>query len=278
MIASTIGEIGSRWELEPGVVVALVAAAAIYLAGVRRARRWPAARTAAFLAGLVVLAVATTSGLHAVGEELLSVHMVQHLVLTLAVPPLLLAGAPLVLALRTLPPGPRRSLARLTVGPAGRVAAHPAVALTVFVVVLLGVHAPPVYDAALRSPPIHAAEHVLFLAAALLLWVPVLAVEPLPHAPSPLLRILVVLAAMPPMIALGVALRCSASVVYDGYAATAAAHGTTALADQRLAGIVMWVGGSLAMAAIAVTAGWMAILREERRAVRAEGLGRRPAA
>jgi len=268
-----LGDLLGDWRLDPGLVATLLAAAGLYLAGARRARRWPAARTAAFLAGLLLLALALESGLHAVGERLLSVHMVQHLVLLVAVPPLLLAGAPQALALRTLPPAPRRALAGLLSGRAARIASHPVTVLAVLSVVVAGAHLPAVYDAAVRQPLLHDLEHVVFLAAALLFWIPVLAVPPAPHAPSPLVRLLLVIGSAPPMAAVGVALATAGSVVYPPYAGGAAAYGTTALADQRLAGTIMWVAGTAAMALIAVVLGWRAVLAEEARQVARERRG-----
>jgi cytochrome c oxidase assembly factor CtaG len=129
---------------------------------------------------------------------------------------------------------------------------------------------PAFYDAALASPALHVLEHVLYVSASLLLWVPILAVEPLPHAPSPVIRLLTVMAAMPAMILLGVALTTATSVAYPTYAASAGAYGTTALADQALAGQIMWFVGGMGMAAIALVAAWRAVLAEERRAVLAE--------
>nr|WP_246344993.1 cytochrome c oxidase assembly protein [Conexibacter arvalis] len=254
-------------------MLALAACAGAYLAGVRRVRRWPATSTAAFLAGLALLGVALESGLHAVGERLLSVHMVQHLVLLVAVPPLLIAGRPQALALRALPPASRRALARLLGGRTARVATDPIVVLALLSVVLVATHLPAFYDAAVRSPLLHDAEHVLYLTAALLFWIPVLALPPQPRARSPLVRVLLVLASMPAMTAVGVALATASTVVYAPYADGAARYGTDALADQRLAGTIMWIGGSALMALLAVAIGWRAVLAEEQRQLVRERAG-----
>lgn len=259
------------WSADPGLLAALAIVTAAYLEGVRRARRWPAARTAAFLGGIAVLVVALQSGLHDVGDRLLAVHMVQHLVLILVAPPLLLAGAPFVLALRSLPPGGRRALARLLMGPVGRTLTRPSVVLAGVLVVLFGTHLPGFYDAALRHPAIHDLEHALYVGASLLLWIPVLAVEPLPHAPSPIVRILIVLAAMAPMVLIGVQLATAEHVVYAPYAG---AYGISALADQRAAGTIMWVFGSAIGAVLAVTMGWRGVRQEEARAVAREQAAR----
>jgi putative membrane protein len=254
-----------EWRLDPVLSGGVLAAAVAYLAGARRVRRWPPGRTAAFCGGLLLLFVTLQSGLHHQGEELLSAHMVQHLLLTLAVPPLLLSGAPLALALRALPEGPRRALARALRGRAVHALTHPVVAWTAFTAALLAVHVPAFYEASLRSEAVHGVEHAVLLAASLLFWLPLLAVEPAPHRPSPAGRVLSLLLAMPPMALVGVALLSSSTVVYDPYLATARELGVSALADQRAAGTVMWVGGTLALVAATLAVGWAALRREEER-------------
>jgi putative membrane protein len=266
------------WELDPPIAGGLAIATALYLAGVRRARRWPARRTAAFLAGLALLAVALESGLQRHGDELLSVHMAQHLILMLGVPPLLLLGQPLVLALRTLPSRWRDALALVVRGRAARVVVHPAVALGVFAAVVVATHVPAFYEAALRSDALHGAEHSAYLWASLLLWTPVLGVAPMPRPPSPLMRLLVLLSTMPPMALIGVVLMSRDNVVYPSYGAGAARWGVSALADQQVAAALMWVGGSLALIAITVGVAGVALRREEARAVARESYERRRAA
>jgi putative membrane protein len=253
-----------EWRLDPALLAAVTATAALYLAGARRARRWPAVRTAAFLAGLALLVVALQSGLHARGEQLLSVHMVQHLVLTMGVPPLLLLGAPLSLALRTVPASGRRSLARTLRGPL-RGLAHPVVTWALFTFVLVGSHAPAIYDAALRHEPLHEVEHAVYLCAALLFWLPLVGSEPLPAGPSPAGRILYLLASMPPMALVGVGLVADSHVAYAAYLEPARARGVSALSDQHAGGMVMWVGGTLVLAVAVLAVGWVALRREEER-------------
>jgi putative copper resistance protein D len=265
------------WQLDPLLALGLVAAAGAYGLGVVRARRWPARRTAAFLAGLALVAFALESGLHPRAEELLSAHMVQHLILVLAAPPLLLLGEPLVLALRTLPPGARRALARAVQGRAARLLAHPAIALALFAVVLVGSHAPSVYEATLRSEWLHGAEHAAYLWVSLALWVGVLGLTPMPRPPSPLIRVLVLLASMPPMALIGVGLMSSDRVVYPSYLDGARQWHVSALADQHLAAGIMWIGGSFALIGLTVAVAASALRREEARAVAREAYADRRA-
>jgi putative membrane protein len=240
--------------------VILAATAAAYLVAARRAHRWRVSRTATFMAGLVLLAAALLSPLHAAGERSLAAHMVQHLLLTLVIPPLLVLGRPAALMLRGGPVAARRPLASLL-----RVAAplgHPALALAVFAAVLIGTHAPAFYDAALRDSVLHDLEHVLYLGAALLFWQVVLAPEPHPRAASPVVRMLLVVAAMLPMAVVGVGLLIPDHVVYPAYG-----HD---LADQRRGGSIMWLWGTLFLAVALLAAGWWGVVREHRRQVALE--------
>ena len=106
----------TEWTLDPFLFVGTVWVTGLYLWGVwtlhERGDRWPAGRTAAFLGGMACFVVATQSGLAAYDTALLSVHMVQHMVLAMVVPVFLALGAPVTLALRTLPRTPRGAAAR----------------------------------------------------------------------------------------------------------------------------------------------------------------------
>ncbi|MEA2297969.1 MAG: hypothetical protein QOF77_905 [Solirubrobacteraceae bacterium] len=257
-------------SLDPAVLGPVILAAAAYLTGARRlgrrGRGWPCRRTVAFLAGLGVLAVASQSGIDRWSERLLSVHMVAHLLIIGPGALLLVAGAPVTLALRTLAGGARRGLVGLLHTRAVRVLTHPAVTLSLFSAVLLATHVPVVYDAALRDPVLHAVEHAAYLWAALLFWAPVAAVDPVPHRLSPVGAIGYLLVAMIPMSAVGAALISTDSVAYSAYLAPARSLGVSALADQRTGATVMWLGGSLVLIAATLLAAWTALLREERRA------------
>lgn len=234
--------------------------AGVYLAAARRTPRWPRRHTACFLGGLAVLALA--AGLAGAAAERLSWHMVQHVVLALVAPPLLVLGRPVTLALRVLPAARARGAARLLRSPPLQLLTRPLVASSLFSAVLVASHVPTFYDATLRSEPLHAAEHALYLWTALLLWAAVLRAEPLPGSPSPLTRILALMLVMVPMALVGTALIGWDGVVYDHYATAAAAE---AAPDQRIAGWLMWIGGGAVVALATVWAGWSALEREEAR-------------
>lgn len=262
-------ELALDWHVHPLVSAAIVLNAAAYSAGAvrasRNAGRWPRRRTAAFLAGLVVLAVSLQSGLDSYGTELLSVHMAQHVLLTLVAPPLLLLGAPVTLALRTLSGRSRRLLAATVTSRAARAVVHPVIAWPAFTAVLVGSHLTPFYDAAVRSEALHGLEHFLYLAGAVLFWAPLVGSDPLPRSEQPALRILYLLLAMPPMALVGAVLAYADSVRYPAYLEPARTLGASALEDQVAGGMIMWLGGSAILVAATLAVGWAALAREERR-------------
>jgi putative membrane protein len=274
----SIGELAGGWQLDPGLLASAAAALGAYAWGVARVERvargrgraWPPGRAACFALGVAALLVALCSGLDGWADRLLSVHMVQHLVLTLVAAPLLVAGAPVALALRTLPRNQARGLARALRSRPARALAHPLCAFALLPALMLASHLTGIYELTLRHPLAHAAEHLAFLGAALLFWLPVLGAEPLPHRPGPLGRLLYLLLAMPAMAAPGVVLTSDESVRYSAYLAPARALRIDALADQHAAGAIMWVAGSALAGLLTVLAVWLALEEEERRTVARE--------
>ena len=246
--------------VDPGGIAAL-AGAFVYLVldhrvrrirgrGVSRGRRW------AFLAGIIVIVVALTGPIDAAVTRSFSAHMVQHLLLTMVAAPLLLIGAPVTLALMAWPGKTRRRLlGALHSGPA-RLPANPLVTWTLFFAVIWGSHLTGLYDAALRNEGVHAVEHLVYLSAALLFWLPIVGADPIPTVLSYPARILYLFLAMPAMAFLGLALTSANHVLYPAYAH---AEGVAALADQQTAGAIMW-GGTMIFVVPAlaiVLLGWM---------------------
>src|SRR2546421_562256 len=184
-----------HWRLDWALNAQAALYAALYLWGTRRARRWPARRTVSFLAGIGCVVVALESGVDSFDDRLLSVHMVQHTLLLLVAPLLLLGGHPVLLALRALPTDPRRRLVRILRW--SRRLTGPLQCLGVFSVVVLVTHLPAFYDATLRQPALHDAEHLAYLLAGALMWWPLVGVDPAPaHRLGGVGRPLCLLAAM----------------------------------------------------------------------------------
>ncbi len=219
----------------------------LYVAAAARVRRWPAHRIAAFLAGVVV--AFTALGLP---DGRLEVHMAQHLTLALVAAPLLVAGSPLALALRAAH-RPARAVLR---APA---LAHPLLGWGALAFMMVIAHLPAVWDATDHGLA-HVAAHAAWLAAGALFWRPLLGVDPVPHRPRAIGRLLLLTTAMAPMGAVGATMLDARSAWYAG--ATAA--------QTRAAGAVMWIGGGCVLAAMTVVLGWSAVVQEHRRRLGAE--------
>jgi putative membrane protein len=254
-------ELGGAWTFEPVTVAALVLAGALYAAGAAALRSSPAGRRAlpplrlvAFGLGLAAAGGALVSPLHALGEALFSAHMLQHIVLVMIAPILLVLGRPLLVMQAAMPPG-----ARVAVSRAGRKLARPVTAspswpfavLLVHAVVLWVWHAPGLYQAALASPALHALEHATFFATALVFWSVLLHSGARSVLSAPAAVLYVFLAALQSG-ALGALLTFAPAPLYPDYAAGAALWGRDLLVDQSLGGLLMWIPGSIAYAIAAL--------------------------
>jgi len=242
----------TSWTLEPFALIGIMAAAMLYLVGVRRVDRAhpanpvPRRRTAAWLAGLAVIGVALFSFVDVYATSLFSVHMVQHLLLAMVGAPLLLLGAPITLLLRVASPETRqrRILPVLHSRPV-RVISHPVVGWLVFAVVVWASHFSPIFDAALEDSAIHALEHALYVGAGLLFWWPLVGADPHLFRMSHGMRLGYMLLAMPLNSFLGFVLFVTPVVLYEHYASVQRLWGPTPLEDQQLAGGIMWAAGDL---------------------------------
>ena len=180
----TLGRVFTETSLEPVPFVLTVWIAGLYLFGVvalhRRGDRWPVGRTCSLVAGMGLFWWATSSGLAAYDTTLLSVHMVQHMVLSMLVPLALALGAPITLALRTLPTRPRRWLLVCLHSRVARVLSFPPLTFTLYVLSPWALYFTGWYDASLNSDYVHEAMHVhLVLVGCLFFW-PMVGIDPLP--------------------------------------------------------------------------------------------------
>lgn len=272
----TLARLLGSWSFDPLVTLLLVAAALLYARGTWELRRrrpgggWPFARAVSFAAGLLALALALMSGIDALSDELLSVHMVQHLLLALLAPALLLYGAPVRLALAAGSPALRAATVRVLRTRALRALAHPAVGCALFAGAVLAWHLTGLFGLALEHPTVHVLEHASYFWAGILLLAPLVAADPLPHRPGAVGRFCWMMAAMIAMAVPGALLAFAPTVRYPQYLAPARALGRSALADEHVAGAIMWVGGGVAMFAIALAVTGSAMLAEERRQRRRE--------
>jgi putative membrane protein len=263
----------SNWQPTASVLVLCVLAAALYaLAVQQRNRPWPKRRTAAFGFGLLAVMVALDSGVDIYAAQLVSIHMIQHLMLTLVAAPLLAAGAPVRLALGATHGSARRRFAGALGSPPARMLAHPWSAWLLFVGFIVGWHLSPLYGLSARDALLHELEHVLLLAAGMLFWMQALRADPLPHGLGPVGRLLYLLAAMPAMSIIGVWLVVAHTPRYPAYAAAASQLGVSSLYDEHVAGVIMW-GGDALIGAVTLVLACGALLREERRTAAREAYG-----
>jgi putative copper resistance protein D len=274
----TLARLLGSWSADPGLIAALAITGGAYLLGMARAPRgWPVRRTSSFLGGLFVLGLALLSGIDRYADELLSVHMTQHLLLVLVAPALLLCGAPVRLALAGSPPRGRVALSGVLSSRAVRTLGRPLVGFTVFSLAMLAMHLTGFFELALEHPPIHILEHALCFWAGLSLLATLIGADPLPHRPGPVARFCWLMGAMVVMAIPGALLTFAATVRYGFYLKPARALGHSALADQHLAGAIMWIGGGIVMFALALSVAMGAMLAEERRQQRREQHGERAA-
>jgi putative copper resistance protein D len=240
------------WTIEPAVFLVLVAAAVVWVRLVRQVNRAhpanpvPRRRTVCFLLGLGAVAVALMSGIDTYDTTLFSVHMVQHLLLTLVAAPLIVLGAPITLVLRASTPHVRhRVILPILHSRVMRAVTFPVVTWVLFAATMWWTHFSPIFNASLENPAIHDLEHFLYLTVGLLFWWPAIGLDPSPWRMSHPVRAMYVFLQMPQNTFLAVTILNSAVVLYAHYATLVRPWGPTALEDQQLAGAIMWICGDV---------------------------------
>jgi cytochrome c oxidase assembly factor CtaG len=230
------------------MLIALVLAALIYLRGwthLRNANAIAAWRAVSFCGGLLCIWIAAASPLAELDEQLLSVHMVQHLLLMVAAPPLLLLGSPVLPLLHGLP----KLAMRGGLGPflrlpvvhwIGHTFANPVFCWLAATAILIGWHVPSAFALGLASEPWHRVEHASFLTAGLIFWWPVIPSWPGVSYPQWSTVLYLFLATLP-CDALSAFLAFCDRVVYPAYLATPRRFDISPLQDQQCAGALMWV-------------------------------------
>jgi cytochrome c oxidase assembly factor CtaG len=250
----------TAWSFEPTVILSVALAAWIYIEGLRElARRGRLRRSvapwqiASFGLGLLCILLGLISPIDTLSNQLLTAHMVQHLLLLMIAPPLLLLGKPIPVLLVGAPHGLVRSIARahaktpwfhdLT-----HLLTRAYVAWPLFVVTMLTWHLPVFYDAALNNVTVHLFEHVCFLVTGIIFWSVVVQPFPGPRRLAHGWRFLYVMAAMVPDSVLGSWFMVDGSPVYSFYAALPRLWDISVLDDQSLAGNIMLIGGDFVFA------------------------------
>jgi putative membrane protein len=233
------------WSLHPSVLIGTGLLGALYFYGIGPLRRrygWgpPAspAQILSFCTALAVLLVSLNGPVHELSDYyLFSIHMVQHLVLTLVFPPLLLYGIPGWLI--------RPIALRPGVYPLARTLSRPWVAALLFSASILVWHLQPLYDLMMRSHEVHIGTHLMFMVTATIMWWPVMSSVPELRRLSPLAGILYLFLICLPMQVVGAFITFADGVLYPWYAAASRTWGLSPLDDQRLGGLLMWIPGNL---------------------------------
>jgi putative copper resistance protein D len=252
------------WRFDLLFGTAAVALALVYLLGVRRLHRrgdrWPVGRTVGWLGGCAALLVATSSGIGRYGPAMFSVHMAEHMILSMLVPILLVLGAPVTLALRALPPagranppGPREWLLAGVHSPPARVLTHPLVALALFVGSYYALYFSDLFAAALPLHPAHVFMNVHFVLTGLLFFWPLIGVDPAPRRLPPAARLGILFASVPFHAFFGVALMSSNTVIGESfYRALALPWVEDPLRDQQLGGGLAWASGEIPLLLVVI--------------------------
>lgn len=240
----TPGSVWRAWTLEPFELIPLAAVAVLYARGARGLHE-PVLRRRqvfAFGTGIGVLTLALASPLAALADTLFSGHMVQHLLLWLVAAPLIVYGRPLLAIGLGLPVGVRRALRPSRIL---RALAHPLVVWGLYAAALWGWHLPGPYQAAVHSPAIHALEHLSFLGTALLFWGVVVGVPRRRLSYGATLAF--VFTTMLHSVWLAMVLSFVPTPIYPVYEPGTALWAWASLADQQVAGVVMWVPSAIVL-------------------------------
>jgi len=256
----------SSWDWRFEIILVLLTFGTLFLLGWRRLRiisgpprnwrslgaRW---RPVLYVSGLLVLGIALMSPIEVLVQQLFFVHMIQHLLLIMVVPVLLLLPNPMPFVLWGMP-----TPARLTVGEwlnniinknsaTGRVLRRitsPLAVWFIMIVFIIGWHDPFMYNAALRNEFVHDIEHLTMFFAGMLFWWTVTGAGPRLHKNlSRPAKVAFVLAAIPPNMALGVVLSFAQQPIYTYYSDMPRLWGISVMDDQRISGIVMWIPGGM---------------------------------
>jgi putative membrane protein len=238
---------GTWWIIEPPVALGVLLLAALYLYGVGPLRRRyklaahvERRQVIQFLLAMAIIFISLQGPLHELSDYyLFSAHMLQHLLVTLIMPPLLLKGIPdwLIRPLLQLP----------GVMPVARFLTSPFVAFGLFNAVFTIWHVPSLYQRALGDPAIHSMEHILFMGTAVLTWWPVFSPTPLlPALNDPLQMMYLFFQSIIPTV-IGALIVFADIVLYPYYAAAPRVIDLTPIDDQQIAGLLMWFGGAAAI-------------------------------
>lgn len=267
-----MGQFAQAWSFEFPAIAVLPTLTVCYLLAARLVserhpqQRWPARFTGNFLAGIGLVTVVTLGPLGSYDGVFFWAHMAQHIVLMMLAAPLLLRGQPVLLVLRVSSVGFRRGVVVPTLRSRPmRVLTHPVASWLVFAGVLVGSHVTGFFEFALEHPAVHQyVEHPLYLGSGLSCFYPMLGIGPASKRMRPTGTVLYVSMMMAVEVAVGLWIAGARLVLYPYYLAVPHQPWgpATALADQRIGGILMWSAG------VTLNGTWISIaLREQFRTI-----------
>ncbi|MFI8520217.1 cytochrome c oxidase assembly protein [Streptomyces sp. NPDC085481] len=274
--------LGRALEFSPDLFFLLgsLAGLGLYGWGVARLRRrgdaWPVSRTVFFTVGVLSIALVMCTKLNDYGMVMFSVHMVQHMVISMLSPILLLLGAPVTLALRALPvagrgsTGPRELLLKLLHSRYMRIITHPAFTIPMFIASLYGLYFTPLFDTLMGSKAGHIGMMVHFLMVGLVFFWPIMGVDPGPHRPGYVMRMLELFAGMPFHAFFGIALMMATEPMVQAYRNPPASLGIDALTDQNAAGGIAWAFSEIPSVLVLIALVYQWYHSEQRQAVRTD--------
>ncbi|WP_329542569.1 cytochrome c oxidase assembly protein [Streptomyces sp. NBC_01358] len=275
----TLGR-GLQFSADPFFLIGCVLAVVLYVYAALRLRRrgdgWPVSRTVFFVVGVLTIALVMCTRLNDYGMVMFSVHMVQHMVISMLSPILLLLGAPVTLALRALPvagrgrKGPRELLLMLLHSRYMKIITHPAFTIPLFIASLYALYFTPLFDFLMGSTAGHLAMMVHFLAVGLVFFWPIMGIDPGPHRPGYLMRMLELFAGMPFHAFFGIALMMASEPMVKVYENPPASLGIDALSDQNAAGGIAWAFSEIPSVLVLVALVFQWYRSEQRTAKRSD--------
>lgn len=278
----TLANLASMWWFDLFFAVIAAVLAGLYGAGVyrlvRRGDKWSWGRTASWFTGVAILVVATQSGMARYAKVVFSVHMTEHMTLSMVVPIFLVLGGPVTLALRALKPaakrgdrGPREWLTTILHSRFVGVVGHPAIATAIFIASTYALYFTPLFAAAMEEHIGHIVMTLHFLlSGSLFFWV-IIGVDPAPHKLPYVGRLLVLFVTMPFHAFFGIALMMMGTVLAsDYYEQLGRTWGGTLLADQSNGGAIAWGFGEIPTLIVLLAIAMQWYQDEDRQARRAD--------
>jgi putative membrane protein len=237
----------AQFTVHPSTVIGIAGLAALYEYGARKAmgendidvhRPSPTARRFLFHGALVIMFFSLNGWLHDLSDSyLFSAHMVQHLLLAFVIAPMMIMGVTGDMLRPLISKAPVRRVAEWVLAPTR--------CFAIFNIVFAGWHLPPMYNYALAHHPVHIVQHLMFLAASVVMWWPIL--SPLPELPrlSYPGQMLYLFLMSIPMAIVSVYIAYSDTILYPMYASAPRVWAISPMSDQMLGGLIMWIPGGL---------------------------------